>query len=169
MTSYLNAGPWAEVTFLEAPEIPTVVNVAHDYPMAEMASLFDTTFSALFPAMGSHGLHPAGAPFSLHHRMPTDTCDLEVGIPVDRALDGPVTTPAGITLTPSVLPAGRIAVVSYLGAYDGLGPAWGDFMGAVVAAGEQPDLPFWEIYVTEPTPDTDPATLRTDLVTRLRD
>ena len=28
-------------------------------------------------------------------------------------------------------------------------------------------MPFWEVYTTEPTPDMDPATLRTDLFTVL--
>lgn len=40
-------------------------------------------------------------------------------------------------------------------------------MGDVAARGEHPSLPFWEIYVTEPRPHMDPATLRTDLVTAL--
>ena len=40
-------------------------------------------------------------------------------------------------------------------------------MGQVAAAGETPELPFWEVYVTEPSPEMDPADLRTDLFTRL--
>ena len=38
-------------------------------------------------------------------------------------------------------------------------------MGGIVAADKAPAFPFWEVYVTEPSPDMDPATLRTDLVT----
>ncbi|WP_432557627.1 GyrI-like domain-containing protein [Granulicoccus sp. GXG6511] len=166
---YFLAGPWPEVTYLDAEEFPTVVNVAHDHPMAEMAPLFDETFGALFPALGTQGLRPIGPPFSLHHRMPTETVDFEVGIPVDRPLGEAQATTSGVTLTPSVLPAGRIAVVSHLGSYDGLGEAWGRFMNEIATAGHQPDFPFWEVYVTEPTPDVDPATLRTDLVVRLRE
>lgn len=37
-------------------------------------------------------------------------------------------------------------------------------MQQVAADGRQPALPFWEVYVTEPSPEMDPATLRTDLV-----
>ena len=40
-------------------------------------------------------------------------------------------------------------------------------MAAVIADGREPAFPFWEVYVTEPTPDADPASLRTDLFTRL--
>jgi hypothetical protein len=40
-------------------------------------------------------------------------------------------------------------------------------MQAVTDSGNQPALPFWEIYVTEPSPEADPSTMRTDLVTLL--
>ena len=36
-------------------------------------------------------------------------------------------------------------------------------MGAIGGMGRAPGSPFWEVYVTEPSPDMDPATLRTDL------
>ncbi|VXB27817.1 GyrI-like domain-containing protein [Citricoccus sp. K5] len=164
---YYLAEPYTEVTVLEVPPVTTVVQAVTDSPMASMAEVFDSTFSALFPALGAHGLQPVGPAFSLHTRMPTDTVDMEVGLPVDRPLAEPVTAGTGITLASSELPGGRIAIVSHLGAYDGLGDAWGTFMQAVAEAGHQPALPFWEIYVTEPSPDQDPAAMRTDLVTLL--
>ena len=106
-----------------------------------------------------------GAPFSLHTRMPTDTSDFEVGVPVDHPLDEEI--PIGdYTLIASELPAGRVATVSYIGPYEGLGPAWGAFMEQVPALG-QPDFPFWEVYVTDPS-DITPEDLRTDLYTALR-
>ena len=164
---YFLGGPYPEMTVLDAPEVPTVVNVAHDYPMDRMTEIFDSTFTALFPALGQHGIQPVGPAFSLHARMPMETVDFEVGIPVDRPLAQAMTSESGLTLSPSRLPGGRIAVISHTGSYDGLGQAWERFMQAVAASGEQPRLPFWELYVTEPGPDTDPATLRTDLVTLL--
>jgi len=168
-TPYFLTGPWHEVAYLDAEEFPTVVNIAHDHPMTEMAPLFDATFEAIFPMLGTQGLRPVGPPFSLHHRMPTDTVDFEVGIAVDQPLPEAQGTEGGMTLTPSVLPAGRIAVLSHIGPYEELAEAWSGFMDEVVAAGHEPDFPFWEVYVSNPRPDLDPATLRTDLVIRLRD
>lgn len=55
------------------------------------------------------------------------------------------------------------AVTSYIGPYEGLGEEWGRMMGEIAARGLAPGMPCWESYVTDPTPDTDPATLRTDL------
>ncbi|MDI3330591.1 MAG: GyrI-like domain-containing protein [Micrococcus sp.] len=164
---YFLGGPYRELTVLDAPEVPTVVNVATDYPMDRMAEIFDSTFTALFPALGELGIQPVGPAFALHTRMPTETVDFEVGIPVDRPLTEATTADTGLTLTPSRLPGGRIAIISHLGSYDGLAEAWGRFMQAVADSGHQPGLPFWEIYVTEPSPEADPATMRTDLVTLL--
>ena len=63
------------------------------------------------------------------------------------------------------MPATQVATVSHLGGYDGLPRAWGDLMQRVADDGNQPALPFWEVYVSEPGTDVDPSTLRTDLVT----
>ncbi|MGO1884155.1 MAG: GyrI-like domain-containing protein [Citricoccus sp.] len=164
-TPYFLADPYTEVTFLEAPEAPTVVSAFADFPMADMASAFDSTFSALFPVLSAHGVQPVGPAFSLQTRMPSETVDMEIGFPVDLALAEAVPTEAGLTLQPSRLPAGRVAIVSHLGSYDGLGAAWGAFMQAVAEAGHEPVLPFWEFYVTEPSPEADPASMRTDLIT----
>ncbi len=166
-SSYLLAEPHLEMAVLDVPEIPTAVSTFTDLPMTDMARAFDATFTALFPPLEAEGIRPAGPAFSRHSRMPTDSVDMQVGIPVDRALPRSVTTDSGITVIPSTLPAGRIAIVSHLGPFDGLGDAWARFMQAVSDAGHTPALPFWEVYVTEPSPDMDPATLRTDLVTLL--
>lgn len=157
-----------EVEFVDVEELPTVVQKVTDHPMEDMASVFDSTFTELIPLLQVEGIQPVGAAFSLHHRMPTDTATFEVGFPVDKPLDQAVTTDSGIVLEPSTLPAGKIARISHVGPYDDLGQAWGAFMEAVAAAGKQPELPFWEIYVTEPAPDMDPSTLRTDLVTTIK-
>lgn len=153
-----------EIEFFEASEVPTVVVRRTDYPLSEMATLFDSTFGALFPALAEAGIQPAGIPFSLHTRMPTDTVDIEVGIPVSSALPAPLER-GDVLLEPSTQPAGTAARTAHIGGYEGLGDAWGAFMGGIVAAGKAPAFPFWEVYVTEPSPDMDPATLRTDLVT----
>lgn len=164
---YFLAGPRTEVEFLDAPEAATVVHKVTDHPLTDMATVFDRAFSALFPLLAARGVQPVGPGFSLHRRMPTDTATFEVGAPVDRPLDGIVTTDSGVALEPSTLPGGPVGIVSHLGAYERLGDAWGAFMGAVAAADKRPDLPFWEIYVTEPSPGADPESLRTDLVTKV--
>lgn len=166
-TAYFGADPYREMTVLEVTEVLTVVSTFTDWSITRMAEAFDSTFTALFPVLEDQGIQPMGPAFSLHRRMPSDTVDMEVGIPVDRALTAAVTSESGVTLRPSRLPAGRVAIVSHLGSYDGLGEAWGTFMHAVAETGHEPALPFWEIYVTEPSPEADPASMRTDLAVLL--
>ena len=165
--SYL-APPHTDVTYLSGPHVPTVVRLAKDVAPEGMPAIFDETFTALVPALAEQGIEIAGPAFSLHPRQPGATMTFDVGFPVAEPLDGELEA-GGITFYPSSLPAGRIATISHLGGYDGLAQAWGAFMEQVARDGHEPRLPFWEVYVSEPGPDVDPATLRTDLVTLLAD
>lgn len=153
-----------DVEFRDVEKVDTVVARATDHPTDQLPGLFDATFGALFPALAERGLAPAGAAFALYTRMPGDTVDIEVGVPVGSPLEAPVTV-GKVELVPSELPAGTIAATTHVGGYETLGRSWERFMMAISAAGRKPVLPFWEVYVTEPSPDTDPATLRTDLFT----
>lgn len=167
----------AAPAIVDAPEQVTAVVRVEGYPAAQLPQLFDGVFTRLFPALGQAGVQPAGPAHALYTRMPGETVDLEVGIPVDRVLEGTVDlgslqleTGEEIPLVArtSSLPGGRIATAAHLGGYDGLGEAWQTFMEALATGGTPPGTPFWEVYVTEPSPDMDPATLRTDLFTALQ-
>lgn len=161
---YYMGPPRTAVEFLEVEDIPTVVQKFVDYPLAKMSEAMDGASSALFPVLASQGLQPVGPMFSLYERMPGEHATFEVGIPVDRPLTTPVTTPSGAMLENSVLPGGSIATMSHVGSYDRLGEAWGAFLEAVESSDRTAGLPFWEIYLTEPTPEADPESMRTELV-----
>lgn len=152
---------------VETAEIPTAVVKFTNWAMARMEEAFDTTFSELPAALAHRNLAPAGPAFSLHHRMPDDTADFEVGLPLSAPLETAIETPEGLRIEPSWLPGGRAAALSALGGYDRLPEAWAGLLEAVAAAGAEPELPFWEVYVTEPSPEADPESMRTDLFTRL--
>lgn len=160
------APPHTEVSYLTAQEIPTVVRAAEGVAPHEMGGIFDETFSALVPGLEEFGVTAAGPAFALHHRLPGATMTFDAGFPVTEPLNGELEA-GGITFYPSTLPAGRIATISHIGSYEGLGRAWRSLMEQVVADGHRSEVPFWEVYVTQPGPDVDPSTLRTDLVTLL--
>lgn len=157
--------PRRELAIIDAAEVTTAVIRAERYPMAELRTLFDAAFSGLFAVLGQRGISPAGPAFALHHRQPDDTVDIEVGVPIDADLGEPAELDGGLVVEQSRIPGGRTAVLSHFGGYDGLGQAWEEFLGELRSRGAEVRLPFWEVYVTEPGPDVDPATLRTDLVT----
>lgn len=166
----LGPEPLREVRLLRGRTVPTVVVRANDVPMATISGLFDAVFGRAFPAAFAQGLQPAGPAFALYTRLtdgPDPVADVEIGFPLDGPLfeqldDDPVEVD-GLRVVASALPAGDIAVTSYIGGFDGLGAAWGALLGEIGAMGRAPGVPFWESYVTEPSPDMDPATLRTDL------
>ena len=151
----------------EAPEIPTAVVVQHDFPMYDMPSLMDGVFSHLADALAAQGVRPIGPALALHHRAPVATADLEVGFPVDTPLTAELELPSGYTVVGSVIPGGRVGWISHVGGYGGLAEKWGAFTEDLGERSEQMTYPFWELYVTEPHPDMNPATLRTDLFSLL--
>lgn len=164
---YDAAEPATSCRITEAPEITTAVVVQHDFPMYDMPALMDGTFSHLAEALAAQGIRPIGPAFSLHHRAPVATADLEVGFPVDAPLTKTLELPSDYEVIGSSIPGGRIAWISHIGAYGGLAEKWGAFTEQVGGSDEQMTYPFWEFYVTEPHPDMNPATLRTDLFSLL--
>ncbi|WP_231750417.1 MULTISPECIES: GyrI-like domain-containing protein [unclassified Dietzia] len=166
----LGPEPVDGVRLISAPAVPTAVVRATAVPMATIAQFFDTAFPALFAA----DVRPAGAAFALYTRIaeePEPHADLEVGFPLAEPLpDQHAGEPeeGAMRVVASELPAGEVAATSHLGSYDGLGEAWQEFMGEIGSLGRAPATPFWESYVTEPSPDIDPATLRTDLFCPVR-
>lgn len=152
-----------QVAYVTTQQIPTAVRMAQEVLPSDMAGIFDETFRTLVPALQDQGIEIAGPAFALHHKMPGATMSFELGFPVASPLDGELEA-GGITFYPSSMPATQVATVSHVGGYDGLSRAWSDLMQQVAADGHQTALPFWEVYVTAPTPDGDPNALRTDLV-----
>lgn len=161
--SYLRDEPFTELTVIEVPAAPAAVVEAREVLMADLPELFDTTFSGLFPVLHEAEIEPAGPAFALYTRQPSETVDLQVGIPTSAGLTNAQPISGGHIVIPSELPGGSMAVRSHLGGYDGLGESWAQLVKDVVAAGHHPGLPFIELYVTEPSPEANPEDMRTDL------
>jgi effector-binding domain-containing protein len=142
--------------------VPTAV-VRAEVPADGLPALFDAAFSRLPPALAEQGVRPVGAAFALYHRPPSATVAVEVGFAVDREVrpDGDV--------GPGVLPGGRVARMVHAGGFDGLAGAWQRLSAWAQEQGLTPAGAFWEVYLTRPSPDMDPAELRTELDLLLRD
>lgn len=123
----------------------------------ELPAFFDRAFSALAELISAQGISITGPAFSLYHTHPSATADLEVGFPTDQKIE-----PAG-GVEPGSLPGGRVARVVHEGSYDELATAWDRLGDWMTERGLRFRMPFWEVYLTEPSPDMDPAHLRTEL------
>ena len=152
----ITAEPLSEPTLVTLPGGPAAV-VRHDgVTMATLRPLFDTGFTAI----AGSGAAPNGPAFAHYLGDTSGLFDLELGFPVAEPLADPV--PGQVTVQPGRLPTGRALALSHRGAYGSLHEDWGQLderarRDGLVARG------MVEVYVTEPTPETDPTTLRTDL------
>lgn len=143
--------PWTTPTPAQTPRLRTAVMRHQGVRLADLVDLFDTGYARIIAA----GVTPTGPAFALYRGDPTASFDLELGFPADRV-------PADDTVEESSIPGGPSFVLTHVGGYDGLGPAWERVLGAVADAGRTLDT-MLEVYVSQPGPDVDPATLRTDL------
>jgi effector-binding domain-containing protein len=125
-------------------------------PASELVSFFDRSFNSLPAECRAQGVTITGPAFALFQRPPADTIDLEVGFPTDRPIE-----PRGDVCL-GELPAGEAATLTHRGAYDRLGESWQRLFQSVQAAGLRSGA-FWEVYVTQPSPEMDPADLLTQL------
>ena len=123
----------------------------------EVTDFFDRSFGVLGGALAAQGVTPTGPAYALYRRVPDETMDLEVGFPVDRAIEPDGAAEAGER------PGGQVARLVYAGSFDGLTDAWQRLGRWIGEQGLTPGEPFWEVYLTEPSPDMDPADLRTEL------
>ena len=141
-------------------EQPTAV-IRGEVSMDQLPAFFDRSFGELAAVLANQGVTPRSAAFAKYDGAPTDVARLEVGFVVDGPLE-----PTGDVVA-GTLPGGRVATVVHHGGFDGLGEAWGALFAWVTDQGMTPGAQMWEIYLTEPSPDMDPAELRTELVLTL--
>ncbi|HET8930688.1 MAG TPA: hypothetical protein VFN21_08530 [Acidimicrobiales bacterium] len=163
-SEYFPDAPYNGLTTFEGPELHLAAVQMHDFPLAEMPRLMDGTFPGIFAALDGAGSVVCGPPLSLHSRIPTDTADLALGVPVTAALANELELSSGFRVVGTPCPTGPVAATSYLGGYEGLGEAWGRFMRDIAAAGHTPGTTFFEAYVLNPAETPDLSKLRTDLV-----
>lgn len=153
--------PATDPHLVEVHEQRTAV-VRGRVPTAELAAFFDRSFGALAAALARQGVPPMGPAFARYDGPPGDVAELEVGFPVAAEID-----PDG-DVVPSSLPAGTAATLEHRGPYDDLGTSWARLVEWADAEGHERGSVLWETYVTEPSPDADPADMVTELTWLLR-
>jgi effector-binding domain-containing protein len=132
-------------------------------PCHEIQHVMGPGLHELMEGIAAQGIKATGPWFAHHHRMPTDTFDFDIGLPVDR----PVA--AAGRMRPGALPAATVAQTVYSGPYEGLGGAWGEFVGWIKAQERSTAPDFWERYVICPAQSANPADWRTELSVPLTD
>lgn len=140
-------------------EIPgdTLAVVHGTVSPAEIRTFFDTSFGRLATVIGEQGVTITGPALALYGIATEESMEITVGFPVDREIRPDAEVVA------ARLPAGRTARLVHYGSFDELGPSWERLHSWITAQGLVPGDARWEVYLTEPSPDMDPADLRTEL------
>jgi effector-binding domain-containing protein len=126
-------------------------------PREEIRNVMGPGYRELMAAVAAQGIVPAGPWFTRHFKVPDETFDFEIGVPVRTPIA------AAGRVRPGLLPAARVARTVYHGPYDGLPAAWAELIDWVGVEGHTPAPDLWEVYVAGPESGSDPATWRTEL------
>lgn len=148
--------------------------IKYSVTMQEMQKPAERGFPAVLNWLTQHGMSPAGAPFYNYRRIDmASTLDVEAGFPVDRAMEADGEVQFG------TLPAGKYAVVTHTGHYDGLYDATAMLIGWAKERGVAWDSHIdesgdhfacrLEIYETDPDEEPDPQRWVTRLAFKMAD
>ncbi|GAA4664105.1 MULTISPECIES: GyrI-like domain-containing protein [Amycolatopsis] len=151
-----------EPEIVVAEPVVTAV-IRRELPLAELSGFFDSAFQALPATIAAQGIEIAGPAFALYRSFTPERVDVEIGFATDRPVE-----PNG-EVTPGKLPGGRIARLVHVGGYDGLPESWQRLHSWLGAQKLRPGSLWWEVYATKPSPEMDPAELRTELYLPLED
>lgn len=126
-------------------------------PRADIGKVMGPGLAELHAALAAQNIAVTGPWFTHHVRNPGDIFDFEICLPVAAAV-----APAN-RVKPGQWPAMNVAQTTYHGGYEGLGGAWGEFMGAIKAAGHETADGLYETYAVGPESGSDHKAWRTVL------
>lgn len=140
----------------QAGEQPVVYQVATT-TRAEFGPTLGKILPYVWGRAEEHGSRPVGPPFA-RFRIAEEPFEIEAGLPVDSPVD------ARADIENGTLPGGRHAVNVYVGPYEGLPGAWADLDAWLAERGETAAGPGWEVYVSDPGAEPDPAKWVTEVI-----
>jgi effector-binding domain-containing protein len=124
----------------------------------EIPAWLATTYEAVARVLAGQGSRPAGPPFARYRQIPGEQFEAEAGFPVAAAIEreGDV--------HPSSLPGGTVATTMHVGPYDTMEPAYAALASWVAEHDGEPRGDAWEVYLSDPVEEPDPAIWRTEIV-----
>jgi effector-binding domain-containing protein len=123
--------------------------------------VFAQAYAEIGAFMKSNNLKQNGAPFAIYLKYDTVTTFsvMDIGIPVDKA----VNKGKGRVRYEKV-PSQEVMIAHYLGSYDKMAKAYWVLSQSIKEAGKHEAAGPWEIYITDPMTEKDPAKWQTDIL-----
>ena len=126
-------------------------------PASEIRPAMSSGLRELRETLARQGIEPTGPWFTHHLKVPDQTFDFEICLPVSVHVK-----PEG-RVAMGEIRAARTARTTYRGDYGQLGDAWGRFMQWISAQNVTPAADLWEVYVSGPDASPSPADWQTQL------
>ena len=130
---------------------------------SDLPPFFARAYGAVAAAAAGQGLEVAGEPFAFCPNTPTEVVEVAAGFPVSGAVQ-----PAG-DVVPMELPGGRAVTTVHVGPYDTLHETYAQMREWMAAQGLTPADHMWEVYLTDPSTEPDPASWCTRIFQPVKD
>jgi effector-binding domain-containing protein len=153
-----------EITTRHLHEQPTVV-MRTIVPVESIPAFLEKAFTAAAEHIGAHDADFAGPPFARYLPVSDDfrAFEIEAGFPVTPAIPGEGEIEA------STLPGGEAATVTHTGPFDAMRPTYEAITAWLDTHRATPSGAPWEVYLSDPDDEPDPAAWRTDIVQPYRE
>jgi AraC family transcriptional regulator len=112
----------------------------------------------LFGEIGREGVAVSGMPFARYRGMPTDSVDVEAGVPIAETATDRDDIVAG------TLPATEAVEAVHVGPYDTLEQTYNEMVAWMSEHNLVPSDEMWEFYLTDPADEPDPQKWETKVV-----
>ena len=131
--------------------------------VAEFGPWLSKIYPVIAGQLATRHTGPAGPPFARLRSLGDGRFDVEAGFPATDPLaaDGPF---GAVAVVQSELPGGRVAVTTHVGPYDQIEPAYQALAAWLIEHGGEPVGDPWEVYLSGPPTEPDPATWRTEVL-----
>ncbi len=140
----------------EQQDQPTAV-IRWRGPVEGISEGIQSGLGRTYEAVQRAGIEPSGPPVVRYLGMGPDEFEAEIGWPV------PATFSGDGDIVASSLPAGRVAVVSYFGPYEGVSEAYEAVQQWCAERNLHPAGAPWESYLTDPETEPDTSKWQTDV------
>lgn len=142
---------------IRQPEIPTI-GIRKTVPMDQMQEFFSDSYGRLFSEIEANHLDVIGAPYGRYRGMPSDTYDVEAGVPIAEP------TTSHDEFVASHLPDLEAVEFVHVGPYDTLAQSYQAISAWMSEQNIIPGGEMWEQYLTDPMEEPDPAKWETKIV-----
>ncbi|NOJ39753.1 GyrI-like domain-containing protein [Bradyrhizobium australiense] len=137
------------------PQLTALIPIS--VPREDVRKVMGPGLAELKVGVAAQNVAVVGPWFTHHIRNPGEVFDFEISLPVATPV-----APAN-RMKPGQWPAMSIVQTTYHGGYEGLGSAWGEFIGIIKTAGHRAADGLYECYAVGPDMSADPSAWRTVL------